>query len=131
MNIKEYDNLPESMKPKDIHAYCLQILKEANTDTREITLGKLNILGDKQWHTYELLPMEVRIKIREWLIQNWTDNSQQYLEDVMGIAYCYALEKGIFAEALKLYRGEHKKEFEDNLANSAGDHIDPWWSMRK
>ena len=130
MNLKEYDNLPDGMTPADILKYCRQILEEASTDNREMTLSKLQSLGDKQWHTYELLPVDIRLNIQEWLIQNRT-TSQDYLEGVMCIVYLYALDKNIFIEALKLYNGESKKEFETDLANSKGDYIDPWWSMKK
>jgi hypothetical protein len=130
MDLKEYSDLPDSISCDDVHRYCIQALSEAICEDISITLEKLDELGDRQWHTYELPKPELQIQLREWLIQNWISATPDYLESVLDLSYCFALDKEIYRRALHDYNGEHLIEYQRHLEMSDGNTIDPWWSLR-
>ena len=96
MNLEEYRALPESMSHSDIHQYCVLALNEAKSEGISQTLAKLDVLSDRQWHTYELPQPEFQAQLREWIIQNWVSSDQDYLETVLGLSYCFALDAMCF-----------------------------------
>ncbi len=127
MQLSEYRHLPDYMKPVEVERYCLLILQESSLESVTQTLEKLQEMSDRQWHTYELPSKELRNKLKNWLIQNWTLNSSEYLESMMVLSYCFGLDKEFFSQALVHYDGKFKVKFQRDLENSAGDSIDPWW----
>ncbi len=129
MNIEEYESLPDSIEANQVHDLAMSVL--SSNEAVDLVLAKLDILADRQWHTYELPNSELRQTLRKWLIQNWFSNDQEYLEEVLGLAYCFGLDKEFYQKALESYTGEHRAEFNRHLAKSEGDTIDPWWSMGK
>ncbi|OPY88304.1 MAG: hypothetical protein A4E71_00515 [Smithella sp. PtaU1.Bin162] len=130
MNVEDYNRLPDGLTPKEVRAYLTTLLKESEAENPDVTVEKLILLGERQWHTYELLPRGMRSQLQEWIIKNWTDGSEKCLESFLIIACDYALDKEIFAQALKRYHGKSAGEFERDLANSREDYVDPWWSMK-
>jgi hypothetical protein len=130
MTLTEYKNLPDGMTKEEVLDLSNKCLDEAEHESVSATLEKLNILADHQWHTYELPDSMLRARLRQWLIQNWIENSQQYLESVLGLCYCFGLDKEFYAKALENYTGEHAEEFRRNFSKSDGENIDPWWSMK-
>jgi hypothetical protein len=130
MNLEEYEALPDSMSHNDVHRYCMLALNEARSEDISRTLEKLDVLSDRQWHTYESPKPEFQSQLREWLIEHWISPNQDYLESVLSLSYCFALDKDIYRRALKDYSGEHVNEFQRHLEMSDGDTIDPWWSMK-
>jgi hypothetical protein len=130
MKLEDLNNYPEYPSIEVVERFCNFVLDEAEKFTPEVTLGNLQYLGDKQWHTYKLPSKELQTRIKKWLIQNWTLNSKKYLEGILVVCFNFALDKEFFRQALNLYSGEHKQEFEKMLENSTEDHIDPWWSLK-
>jgi len=128
MKIQDYENLPDYMEVEELYRYCMLALDESNNEEMFTTLEKLDELGNRQWHTYELPNSDLQNRIRNWIINNW-ENSQTFLEGVLGICYCFGLDKELYIQALNGYTGVHKQEFENNLKNSTGNFINPWWSM--
>jgi len=131
MKREDLNNYPEYPSKEIVERFCNFVLDEADKFVPEDTLGDLNYLGDKQWHTYELPSKVLQERITNWLIQNWTSNSNKFLEGVMGVCYCFALDKEIVQKALELYDGEFKQEYKRHLDKSLGDNMDPWWSMKE
>ena len=125
MEIQDYEDLPDYLEVGDIHRYCMLALDESIQDEISITLRKFDELGNRQWHTYVLPNCELKNRIKTWILDNWND-SQNFLEDVLGICYCFGLDKELYIQALNGYKGIHRQEFENNLKNSSGDFIDPW-----
>ena len=129
MNLAEYESLPDSMSRDEIHRHCMTVLEESKKEDISVTLAKLNELGDRQWHTYELPDSALQARLRRLLIDNWVAADQGYLESVLGLSYCFALDKELYRCALTNYTGDHLEEFQRSLENSVGDNINPWWSM--
>ena len=130
MQLSEYRHLPDYMKPAEVERYCFLILQESSLESVTQTLEKLREMSDRQWHTYELPSKELRNKLKNWLIQNWTSNSSEYLESMMVLSYCFGLDKEFFSQALAHYDGKFKVNFQRDLENSPDDRIDPWWRLR-
>jgi len=130
MQLSEYKLLPDYIEPAEVEKYCFLILQESALETVAQTLEKLNEMSDRQWHTYQLPPRELQDELKKWLIQNWTSNSSEYLESIMGLSYCFGLDKEFFSKALAYYEGRFKNGFRRDLDNSVGEFIDPWWSMK-
>jgi len=130
MNLEGYENLPEGLDKDELQNIYTIFFEELNSDDDEEMRAKLDILCDKQWHTYELPNDDIQEKIRTWLVNNWREE-QEYLELILGVCYCFGLDKKLYVRALDVYQGEHKSEYENDLKQSDGDFIDPYWSMKK
>lgn len=130
MSFEAYEDLPDYLEPGVVWELTERALRESAGEEVRLTLFKLDALSDRQWHTYKLAPETLRENLRTWLIKHWQPQSEFYLEMLLGLAYCYALDKGIYVQALEQYQGRDKCEFERHLEKSAGENIDPWWSMR-
>ena len=130
MKLEELKNLPESIAQHDVERLCNIVLHESEKEVIQDALEKFGILGDKQWHTYELAGDDLRGRIGKWLIDHWDDSSQYFLRMALSIAFRFGLDKELYIMALRSYTGELKDEYEKYLKNSAGDHIDPYWSLR-
>lgn len=129
MDIIEYEQLPDGLDKPRMKFVYESLLKELKSDSLDDALAKLDIVCDKQWHTYELPDAEVQESISEWLISNWK-HSDEYLELVLSVCYCFGLSKRLFILALDEYKGDARDEFEGHLKMSLSDHIDPYWSLR-
>ncbi len=126
-DISKYPEFP----PNDIvEKFCDLVLEESEKEIAQETLGKLQYLGDKQWHTYCVPSKELQQRIKSWLIKNWVSNSSEYLESLLVISFDFSFDKEFYKTALDLYQGKHKSEFTAHLENSLGDNIDPWWTMK-
>ena len=124
----EVELLPDSMSSAEVHQYAMALL--SSDESVEIILKKLDELADLQWHTYETPNSTLQLALCKWLSENWNSNSQPYLEAVLGISYCFGLDKEFYTRALALYSGEHIAEFKKNLTMSVGHSINPWWSVQ-
>jgi len=129
MNIDEYDDLADGLDKSDLVDVYEVFFREAAEEPEAVTLRKLDILCDKQWHTSELPDKEIQKQVRELIMSHW-DESSSFLELVLGVCYCFGLDKELFCKSLSLYDGEFKDEFVSHLENSKGDNVDPYWSMR-
>lgn len=129
MSPEEIDALPDSLETDEVSRLTEQVLAASASESPTVTLEKLSLLADRQWHTYVLPPDHVRSHLASWLMANWAPNSQEFLEKVLGISYCYGLEKDLYLRALNAYTGWARAEFESNLLHSPGTAINPWWSL--
>ncbi|ASF48177.1 hypothetical protein [Methylovulum psychrotolerans] len=129
MILQQYQDLPETMTKMAVAKLLADFLQAADSDTGEQNYAKLDIIGDKQWHTYEVADADVRQKLSHWLEANWEEN-QDYFDMVLGVCYCFGLEKSLFMRALQGYHGEQLWEYVQMLDNSVGKTIDPYWSMK-
>ena len=129
MKYEDLEEMPEYPEPKVLEKLCILVLDESNKKGLKITMDRLDELGDKQWHTYELPSSELKERLTSWMKQNWIVISNKYLIDALGISYGFALSRSFFKEILDQYNGEGKKEFIDAYNNSTQDYIDPWWTL--
>ncbi len=128
--LDEYEQLPDCMTVSEVHQHCMVILDDAVTDDVSLTLAKLDEMSNRQWHTYELPEATLQTRLREWLIDNWVSPDEAFLESVLGLAFCFGLDKDLFQQALRGYKGQHVGEFQQHLDESNGSSIDPWWSLK-
>jgi hypothetical protein len=129
MKLQEYENLPDGMTAAEVAGVLDIFLSETNLDTSQERIQKLEILCDKQWHTYEVADEVVRKKAENLIISYWEENNE-YLEMSLNLCYCFGLSKCIFTKLLNSYNGEQRWEYLKILGNSIGDSIDPYWSLR-
>lgn len=129
MNIVEYESLSDGLDKSRMKSVYHALMEDMKLDSFDSLVAKLDLLCDIQWHTYELPDAEVQDSISSWLISNWKD-SDEYLELVLSVCYCFGLSKNLFVAALERYNGDAREEFEKYLNMSLSNHIDPYWSLR-
>ena len=52
MKLEDYEKLPDSMPVAEVHEHCKKLLD--SDEAQSEVLSKLDILADRQWHTYQL-----------------------------------------------------------------------------
>ncbi|WP_070218333.1 MULTISPECIES: hypothetical protein [unclassified Janthinobacterium] len=127
MNIKEYENLPDGLHPLTVWEHTRIALIESEGEDKFLTLRKLRELAHHQWHTYEIPPSGLRDHLQRWLQEHW-QHSYQFIESVLLIAYSFCLNKGIYSKALEEFPGAFSLS-EQDLEQSAGESMNPWWSL--
>ncbi len=126
-DINEYCEYPSEEIIEEFFDY---VLKNSIKESLMETLEKLTELGDKQWHNYKEPKSAFKEKIKNFLVLKWSTESD-YLEKVLIISYNFALDKSFYQTALNNYKGDSYQEFAKDLANSTGENIDPYWTLRK
>jgi hypothetical protein len=132
--VKEYTELskqPEYPERAVVQEFVEFVIDNAVTESRNVTICKLRELADKQYHTYEKPSKELVAKIEKYLTQNWADNSEKFLEDIMVIAVCFCLHKDLFGKALEKYKGKGQREFQLDYEHPDGCEMNPWWDLKK
>ena len=124
-----YRYLPDYMASADVSQLTHQTLIHSSNEEPDVTLKKLRILGDRQWHTYRASTNSICAQLTSWISENSASASQDFIEGALVIAYCFGLKKEMYAQLLDNYRGQHRTEFEQDLERSVGNYINPWWSM--
>ena len=131
MKLTDYEALPDAMAPEKGHRHCMSVLDESVRDDPSVTLAKLDEMSIRQWHTCESPDPALQSRLSNWLIEHWVSANQNYLESVLSLSYCFALDKEFYRCAIQNYTGEHLMEFQRDLEKSDGGNIDPWWSMKQ
>ncbi len=129
MNVEDYEDLPDGMSLDEVERIFGLWYEASKNENLDTSLNKLNILGDKQWHTYDFPSDDVRDRLTVWLSEKIIDE-ESMLEDALGACYSFALSKKLFESYFSRYNGEHKDEFQIYLGRSAGDFIDPYQPFR-
>lgn len=127
MSIKDYENLPDGLDPLTVWEHTRLALVESEGRDKCLTLRKLHELAHHQWHTYEIPPSDLRDHLQSWLHEHW-QHSYQFIESVLLIAYSFCLNKGIYSKALQEFPGAFGFS-EQDLEQSAGENMNPWWSL--
>ena len=134
MRIEDFENLPETISLDEVDQLLISILSEASGSSLQSKLEKLEILGDKQWHTYEPPKAITRQRLKEWILKN-CDNEEvapeNYVEAALSLSYDFGLDKEFYRKLLAIYDGENREEFLHHLEKSSGPNIDPWWSLKE
>ena len=118
MKFADYQILPDYMEQAEVEKYCILILQEASLETVNQTLCKLKEMGNRQWHTYRLPSKEFQQELKQWLIQSWTSNTDEFLEYVLVISFDFGLDKEFYKKALDLYRGKNQREFQHKIGRA-------------
>ncbi|UXI70446.1 hypothetical protein [Tahibacter amnicola] len=129
MDLDEYEDLPETISAAQVEVLVDVFINEQRSGSGKDWFAKLEILADKQWHTYSEPSLSVREKVTSWILEAWED-SDDFLELAMGVAYSFCLRKQVFERAFVAYNGSQKVEFAEMLENSPGDNMDAYWSLR-
>lgn len=132
-SFEEINNYPEYPEQDVVKNFVEYVLDKSINESREITLEKLEILTDKQYHLYNEPCNDLKIKLKNWIILNWVNNTNDFLESILGIIRNFSLEKEFYKKALENYKGEDldHKDFEKELINSVGIYMNPWWDLEK
>lgn len=128
MDLTDYEEIPEGISQKKLVILYDKFFDESREESIYESCEKLEILSEKQWHTYKLPSMEVRNEFTAWITKNWS-NDQKYLETVLLVCYSFGLSKSVFMKAFTQYDGDSKSEFEEDLLRSDGNYMDPYWSF--
>jgi len=132
MNTDKYASLPDGMDPSTVWELTKEALIESGDEGTVLILRRLEELSHLQWHTYEIPPQALREHLQCWLLDHWK-LSIFFIESVLLIAYCFALDKRIYAKALAEFpaeKREHAQHAQD-LEQSLAENMDPWWSMAR
>ncbi len=114
-----YRFLPDYIDPADVLQLTQQTLQNSTNEEPDVTMKKLRILGDRQWHTYRAATNSVCVQLTSWIGDHSSSESQDFIEGALVIAYCYGLTKEMYVQLLGNYRGQHRNEFEKDLERSA------------
>lgn len=128
MNIKGYGDLADGINKLELQPVYEIFFADLKNDSYSTVCEKIELMCDRQWHTYELPEEDVKKKMTDWIMDNWSD-SDSFLELVLLICYSFGLKKDIYEKAFNIYSSEDKSEYESDLINSKGADIDPYWSM--
>ncbi len=129
MNIEDYNNLPETISMDELEGIYEKFIIDSRSEKIQLSLTKLSLLSDKQWHTYELPCEVVQQAVSNWLYDNWISDSGDFLATALLASYSFGLKKSIFIKALEQFAGGTKSEYQNDLDNSVGDSINPYWSL--
>ena len=134
MDITHYKQLPDGMNAADVAREFERLLAEAEQP------GVLCIpiaeafweLADHQWHTYELLRPDLRLRVEQWFQQHWLPD-REFVEWVGGVAGSLGLAALIpllEQTAREFSAVEFGREIQETL-REIGPHIDdPYWNVR-
>lgn len=130
MDLNDYEDLPDYISTNEVERLSSLILAESSSENKLMTIEKLAILGDHQWHNYVVPSDELRQALSKYLCEFWSD-SQEFVEGVIGICYLFSLEKDLYKRALDIYSGEYKQEYIQDYIKSDAEYINPFWSLKK
>lgn len=131
MKFEDLEHYPEYPSLEVVEWFCDLALAESEKEIPEEVLGKLLVLSDKQWHTYQLPSNEIKGKIKNWLIQSGLLDSKKFLVSLLVISFSFSLDKEFYKKILDMYSGSDKWQFQRNYNNSLGVDMDPWWTLKK
>ena len=129
MDLSDIENIPEGANASEIAKYFYNWYADAKKESIDESLEKLNALAGAQWRAKEIQSKSLRTLLTRWLNDNYS-SLLNYQEAVLGIAYCFGLDKEFFRGILDSYDGDSRQEFVEHLEKSTGDFIDPYWSIR-
>lgn len=95
MNLLKIRNLPDEMEPSEVREYFTIVLNEAmqlgNIDPLKISAALVE-LSDRQWHTYELIDKDTKMRIESWIELVWDVNFKTLVDDILTIVTYLGLE---------------------------------------
>lgn len=95
INLLRIRNLPDNMEPSEILECFTGVLNEAMqlgiVDPLK-TSEALVELSDRQWHTYELIDQDTKIKIESWIELVWDVKFKTLVDDILTIITYLGLE---------------------------------------
>ena len=128
--LDNYKDLPDRLKPDEVNRLTRFCLSESAYEEDSITLKKLRVLSLHQYHTYQLPPDDVRSRISLWMAENGARWSGVEIVAALAVASMYGLDKGLFRNHLERCPIDRKRQFEETLAQSKGNLIDPYHDLR-
>lgn len=129
MELEEYENLPDGMSSKEVELLWCTFLSEEGDSFTQDSIEKMYILCDKQWHTYEIPSTATKDAVSSW-IERWIQAGDYDPELVARVVYSFGLEKKLLEEVLARHSDMDVRDYKKDLENSAGQFIDPYWSLR-
>jgi len=134
MDITHYKQLPDGMDAEDVAMEFERLLSEAEQP------GVLCVpvaeafweLANRQWHTYELLRPDLRLRVVRWLKQHWLPNPEfiRWVGGIAGNLGLAALIPLLERTASEFSAVEFGRQIQETL-REIGPHIDdPYWRMR-
>lgn len=133
--LDNYEDLPDRLNPNEVNRLTRICLSESAYEEDAITLKKLWVLGLRQYETYQLPPDDVRSRISLWMAENcanWPEvegANRPLIVSALAVASMYGLDKALFCNLFELCPDDEKWQFEDKLAKSKGNLIDPYCDL--
>jgi hypothetical protein len=128
MNIEKYSDLPDAMSTSQVGEVLDIFFQDCEGDF-VLRMKKLDVICDRQWHSYEEAPQHIKDRVSDWLMGSWVE-SQEFFEFVLGVCYSFGLSKVVFCRAMNGYSGGSLLWYKEVLEKSSGEFIDPYFSMK-
>ncbi len=128
MNLDYYENLPETLEKTVVENLCIDFFSVSQSDSSEEFLEIVDILSDKQWHTYEL-PSDKLASFMDCWLTKYCEKVDYSADVVLKITYCFGLNKKFFNMVSEKYGVGELGDYQEDLSRSEGENIDPYWSM--
>jgi hypothetical protein len=135
VKVEDYARLPDSMRPDEVARCIEQLLLEAKDPrvSADLVAESLWHLADRQYHTYERLRPDLRARVEQWLVANWTPTPERVSQigmigGAIGLPGVVPLLEALLAEQAP---GELRNEAEKTLSEVREHVNDPYWDLRK
>ena len=140
MDISRYEELPEGIEASDLLPYFREVLDyEETCDAADETAvaEALFELADRQWHTYEIIDADVRVRIEKWVEKVWTpaewdSNALQYANAIAFIVCNLGLMSSfrLIKTSLPRVRDDNIRDRIEEVIKEVGSNIeDPYSGM--
>lgn len=135
VDLKYFENQPETISPTEVEreVNCLIQYSYGNSDNDEDLMDAWVIIADKQYHTYQPPSDELKDKIFQWIVTNWTEDIvfQSSLSMILGN---FAIEKGLIFLREKLNDGlpdEIRTEIIETIQELGNNINDPYYDLKE
>jgi hypothetical protein len=134
MDLEHYIQLPCGMEPADVASEFERLLAEAESSDPGSALVAEGFweLADRQWHTYEMMRPDLRLRVERWFHQHWLPST-----DFIGFAGGVAAQLGLTGIIPLLERTEREfgavelgREIREILHEISPHIEDPYWGMK-
>ena len=135
MDLTHYQQLPDGMDAADVAREFERLLSEAEQSGASCAQVAQAFweLADRQWHSYELLRPDLRLRVERWFQQHWSSDAA-FIRWVGGVAGGLGLAGLIpLLEQTARELGDVKlgREIRATLLEIEPHIDDPYWSMKK
>lgn len=119
VNIEKYLSLPETVESAELRPMFLELLRTpvVSAEDSVLIVRALEELADRQWHNYELIAVDLRELITDWVISHWNTDSMVFVVNATAVVGRLGL-----AGALPVI----EKSLDKCLAREVRDNLVEW-----
>lgn len=137
MNLLKIRNLPDTMEPSEVRKYFMSVLHEAtqldNIDPLK-TSEALIELSDRQWHTYELIDKDTKLKVESWIELVWDVSFKTLVDNILTIITYLGLENSyqLVENSLTPELDKETSDLIQEAIKELKDHVsNPYYGLKK